>query len=441
LILDTLAGGNSTRRRATMPRASDGPTGVRKKRDGLWQWNAYTTKVKLRCRSCNQLNDPDEVAELDGYCTNLDCIAPPYQLERVVVPGRVYGTAKTLNAAVAAREKFLRDKARGDRVDESRLTLGAFMRPWVESHIARNDLRDSTADLYRTIVRVYILPDPIATRRLQELRVNDFEDFYDRLRTGRNGRRPLKPKSIRNVHGLLHRAYRSAMRDRKVESNPLELAELPKIQRDPQSWGREDMLRFLKATEDDRLGPLWRLALATGMRRGELTALEWDDVRLDEPNGLGVVRINKAIVLVGNKEVAGLPKTDRSKRPTVIDPDTTAALKALRVRRNKERLAAGDVWAGTERLFAWESGHAMSPRAISDKFAQAVEKAGVPRITLHGLRHTHISLLAGTGAPVADVAKRVGHAHATTTLNVYTHVLTGADLALATAWQGIANGP
>jgi integrase len=156
---------------------------------------------------------------------------------------------------------------------------------------------------------------------------------------------------------------------------------------------------------------MWRLAATTGMRRAEIAALSWADVDLEG----GLVTLWRD------------PKTRTSKRTISVDVGTVAAMRAHRARQATERLAAGSLWLESGAVFTMEDGRAVATDYLTPVFGRKVIEAGLPVITLHGLRHAYATMLLRAGEPIRVVSQRIGHATPNITLAVYAHVLPGDD--------------
>jgi len=166
---------------------------------------------------------------------------------------------------------------------------------------------------------------------------------------------------------------------------------------------------------------LWATALDLGARRGELAALRWSDVDLDER----VVTIARNRVVVGKKIVEATPKSERSTRRVGIDVRTVAVLRRWKAAQARARMAAGPAWSGGDDpyLFSDELGQPYRPDHLSDRFAQAQAGVAAPPLTFHGLRHTSATIALDAGVPVQVVSERLGHATVSITMDVYAHVL------------------
>ncbi len=208
-----------------------------------------------------------------------------------------------------------------------------------------------------------------------------------------------------------------------LNRNPAALAVKPKQRSagsvDMRTWTADELRRFLDHVRDDRLFPAWRLAASTGLRRGELLGLRWQDVDLHA----GRVSVRQTLTTVGNKVAFGEPKTARGKRNIALDGVTIGALRTWRTQQAQERLALGPVWQDTGLVFSREDGSLIHPDTFSFWFDRHVRAADVPRIRFHDLRHTHATLALQAGVPAKVVSERLGHATVAFTLDVYSHVI------------------
>ena len=182
------------------------------------------------------------------------------------------------------------------------------------------------------------------------------------------------------------------------------------------------------ALESDRLFALWRLAAATGLRRGELAGLTWPAVDLDA--GTLIVRATR--VVVGHAVVDSGPKTEAGQRTISVDSATVAALRAHRRRQSEERLAAGPAWNGDgELLFVDELGRPIHPARMTKLLAARAAAVGLPSVRLHALRHGHATHGLTAGVPLAVMSKRLGHSSIRITADTYSHLVPELDLAAA----------
>jgi integrase len=278
----------------------------------------------------------------------------------------------------------------GTFVAPSRLTLGAFLtEQWLPT--ARAAVRPTTWTTYRIYAEAQVVP-ALGHVPLQALTAAHLNRLYaDLAEHGRrDGRGGLKPKSVRHVHVLLHKALSDAVRWGLVARNVADAADPPRVPRQERgTWSAEELRAFLEATSKDRLAAMWLLFATTGMRRSELLGLPWRAVDLEaSPGRLAVVQT--VVVLDQQPVVVAEAKTATSRRQLALDPFTTAALKAHRVRQLQERLAWGPAWTDTGLVFTREDGQVLHPEYVTKRFARLVRDAGLPPITLHGVRHSYL---------------------------------------------------
>ncbi|NLF78727.1 MAG: site-specific integrase [Chloroflexi bacterium] len=338
---------------------------------------------------------------------------------------RWVGSYKRQKEALEARNKATQDSAKGELVDARKLTLAQYLDSWTDGfdqRVADGELKPSTARGYRDHVKLHIKP-ALGFLRLQDVTTRHVDEFHKELaaKPGRKEGSTLSVNTRRHVHVTLHAALADAKRQRLIGYNPADDAVLPKAKRAPisasQVWTADELLKFLKAVQDDRLGVLWQVMGTTGLRRGEALGLRWDDVDLEH----GTLRVRDTRTSVGYEVHEGGPKSEAGKRLVPMLPATTAALKAWKARQNAERLAWGAGWQDTGHVFTRENGEPWHPDRISKLFARAVADAKVPRMRLHDLRHGFATYHIANGTQAKHLQKLMGHSRIGVTLDTYVH--------------------
>ena len=217
--------------------------------------------------------------------------------------------------------------------------------------------------------------------------------------------------------------------------NPADDVEFPaavKHDRVLSAWNSTQLKTFLTSTDGDRLRPLWLLYATTGARRGELLGLTWDDVDLTA----ATITIRRGLVPVGYTVAVSEPKTEAGRRTIAVPAGVCGVLRRHKAAQKAEKMASRDVW-GKDRpeglgdldlVFTNEIGRELHPDRVSKLFEHAVTKSKQPRISLHGLRHTHatIALIEGK-QPVSVVSRRLGHSKTSVTLDFYAHAMPRDD--------------
>jgi integrase len=343
---------------------------------------------------------------------------------------------RTTKAGFATRqlaEKAMREAIRaaehGQHVKHSTRTVSEFLNDWLVAMEGR--MRRSTWSSYRDYRDAYVNP-VIGLSSLQELTPVRLNLLYSQLlKNGRkkkteNSEDGLAPKTVRNVHVMLRRALRDAVRWGYLPVNPAENAEPPTgHSRKRTVWTAEELKRFIQHCQGDRFYALWLLAVTTGLRRGELAGLRLCDVDLAD------AKITPAVprVVVDGYAEESEPKTARGYRRLSLDPLTVAALRKHVLQWTSERAEFGDT--ARQLLFCWPDGSSMHPQTITDRFKGLAAAAGLPPIRLHDVRHSYATAALAAGVHPKIVSERLGHASVAFTLQTYSHVLEGMDSAAA----------
>jgi integrase len=335
--------------------------------------------------------------------------------------------AKDAEAAVVA------DLGRGTFVRPTRVTLEAFLLDeWLPAK--RATLRPSTANSYDRMIRLYVVPALGATS-LSEVDGGMLNALYATLlahgRTEtRRGLGPgLAPKTVRNVHGVLARAFRDAVRWGRLVRNPCDAADPPRgAAPEMKAWTADELRAFTASTSSHRWAGVWALMATTGMRRGEVLGLRWSDVNLE----VGTVTIRSTRIRYGTTITTSTPKTARGNRTISVGPAAVTALRAWKRTQSQDRLLMGSDWQNLDDLVVTiADGSAPNPEAFSNLFGDLAKRAGLPAIRLHDLRHSYATAALAAGVPVKVVSQRIGHADITVTLKVYAHVMPGDDASAA----------
>ena len=308
-------------------------------------------------------------------------------------------------------------------VGEARdLTVGHYLSDWLVS-LSRGGLEPTTLTWYRSAILRHIIP-VLGSMRLVNLSPQTIETFLaEKAMKGRlDGRGGLGPASVRRLQVTLHKALDAAVRKGLLTRNPADLAKSPKVPRIDATaavWTPDGLAEFVVATSQDRLGGVWRMAAMTGLRRSELCGLTWPDVDLDN----GIISVRRAAVVVDGRRHLKSPKTPASRRAVELDSGTVQALREWRARQLQERLRAGEVWHDGEWVVTDELGAPVHPDWLSNLFTRRAKAAGLPRITIRQLRHSHATALLRAGAHPKVVQERLGHSSIRVTLDVYSAVL------------------
>ena len=341
--------------------------------------------------------------------------------------------------AEALLVQLLHERDTGVERPVGKLTVASFLDRWLVDYVEPN-LAPKTCVSYRDVVRVHLVP-ALGSLDLVALRPSHIQSLYSRLlQSGRSDRRGgLSPRSVLRYHQILHAALHQAVRWQLLVRNPADAVEPPRpARRELRATTAEQARAVMAAADETSIGPFVRLALLTGMRRGELLGLRWADVDLEA----GAVHIQQTAQRIsGQGIVFRQPKTRLSRRSVALSPDAVAALRRHRVRQAEARFLAGPAYADRDLVFATGLGTPLEPGNLRRTWLGVARAAGIPGLRLHDLRHAHATLMLGQGVHPKVVSERLGHASVNITLDTYSHVLPGLQEAAAAALDSILAEP
>lgn len=232
--------------------------------------------------------------------------------------------------------------------------------------------------------------------------------------------RGLSPSTVRRVHAALHRALGQAVRWRLATVNVADLADPPQlVRKDMAALTPVEVRSLLDASGRERLDALFTVAVTAGLRRGELLALRWSDTDLDH----GSIRVMGSLARARGKGLAITnPKTSRSRRRVELTATAVEALRRHKEAQAAERLAAGPLWRDRDLVFANRQGGFLSVKEIYASYHRVLDRAGVPRLRFHDLRHTAATLMLSRGMHPKVASEMLGHSSIAITLDLYSHV-------------------
>jgi integrase len=293
-------------------------------------------------------------------------------------------------------------------------TVEQFLEYWLEDvHKAKIRLR--TYESYRNILNNHLLPD-LGHIRLQRLTAQHVQSLY-----AKKQKEGLSAGSIGVVHAVLHKALDHAKRIKLVVNNVCDDVELPKREvHEIQPLTPDQALMFLQKVREHHLETLLTLALATGMRKGEILGLRWQDIDFEQ-GSLQVRRTLFYMAHYGFKE--GEPKTAKSRRKIALPQFVIDSLKRHRTIQLEARLQAGSAWIDRDLVFPNSNGDFLQPMTLFNHFSKLLKEIGLPHIRFHDLRHSAATLLLSMGVPLKVVQELLGHSNFSMTANIYAHVL------------------
>ncbi len=323
---------------------------------------------------------------------------------------KTYRTRKEAEVALAA---WITEVERGTALEPSKVTVGGLLEQWLTG-VAKHNVKATTLEDYEATIRVHILPT-LGSVLLQRLTAAQVQAFYaTKLDAG------ASPRTVQLCHLRLSQALKQAVAWGLVAHNVCANVKPPRVvYKRSETWTPEEAQAFLSVAAADGLHPLWLLALSTGMRRGELLGLRWRDLDLDRRS----LSVRQCVVIHKGAALIEEPKTSSARRVVKLPAEAVEALREHRRRQVERRLCVGSLWEDHDLVFCTRLGRPLNPNNVARSYTRLVAIAGVPRIRLHDLRHTHATWLLKAGQPVKVVSERLGHAKVSITLDTYAHVL------------------
>lgn len=326
-------------------------------------------------------------------------------------------THPTRREAEAHLGQLLASGAAGGIIPTTRRRLGEYLESWLGDYAA-GAVSPVTLARYRSIVHVHLVP---ALGHIPILRLTPqaLQGYLSRkLAKG------LSSTTMHHHYRLLHGALKHAVRWNLLPRNPAEMVDPPRRQKQEMHvWDEEQVRLFLaEAKRSSPHHPLYLAAILTGMRQGELLGLRWKDVDL----AVGVASVQQTFYQLGRQQIFKAPKTPTARRTVVLPSALVDELRRLNDRQAGLRRFFGGRYIDHDLIFCQSNGRPLrANNLVRRDFRRIIERAGLPRIRFHDLRHTHATHLLKDGAHPKVVQERLGHSSPAFTLHVYSHVLPG----------------
>lgn len=337
-------------------------------------------------------------------------------LGKDAVTGRRIERAETFPTKREARAALVRWQAeveQGAYVHRSTRTVGDLFRYWLDTHVD-GVKRETTADRYHSTVEKHLMP-ALGAIQLQKLTPPQVQQFYAAKRAQGLGDRELV-----NCHQRLSQALKVAVRLGLVARNVCDAVTPPRYEHAPKAtWSRDELARFLDAAQSSSYGPIWLMFALSGMRRSEVLGLRWQDINAAD----GTMNVSQTYVAIHAKMVVSAPKTRAGRRIITLEPVLLDALRDHRLRQAEHKLSLGSAYCDHGLVFASEAGTPIQARNLYRQYEALVKQAGVPRIGIHGIRHTVATLAIASGQDIRTLADLLGHAKTSITTDIYAHVL------------------
>ncbi|GAJ38945.1 site-specific integrase [Saccharococcus caldoxylosilyticus] len=324
-----------------------------------------------------------------------------------------FGPFRTKTEAKKELLKIKNQVDDGSYFKESTEDFSMFMERWFNTSYKRT-VEITTAKSREYVIRNHIMKY-FQHKKINEITTFDIDSFYvDKLDSGYSG------AYIRQMHNLLNQAFDQAVRWSLIKVNPVKNAKPPKVKSEEKiTWTVDEVNRFLNLIKNSSTEIPYLLAIFTGMRRGEVLGLKWDDVDFENKK----IRIKRSLCFVSGKGlIFKEPKTKKSKRQISISQHVVNVLKKHKQKQEFQKEKLGTQYQDNNLIVCTDDGKPLDPRNLLRQFYRLIEEANVPRISFHDLRHTHATILMQQGENPKVVSDRLGHSRVGITLDLYSHV-------------------
>ena len=326
------------------------------------------------------------------------------QVQRSITGKTQKEVAQKLKAATAAIDA-------GTYQPTVKMTLSQWLDIWEKDYLG--GVKPRTVDSYKSVIKNHLKP-AMGAVRLDSLNAHTIQSFYNGLE--------LSPKSVKNVHGILHKALQQAVTNRYIPFNPADACVLPRVvKHEIKPLDEAQISLFLEAIKGHRYEHLYTVTLFTGMREGEALGLTWDCVDLNK----GQIIINKQLQKVRGTggEYQLVPTKNSKGRSITPAPFVLSVLKRVKAQQTMWKLCCGEYWEDDMGLvFTDEWGHHLCAQTVYLHFKQIAASIGLPEARFHDLRHSYAVAAIRAGDDIKTVQENLGHATASFTLDVYGHV-------------------
>lgn len=317
-----------------------------------------------------------------------------------------YGVAESRSLAERAKSQAVADRDRGLLPMPNRITLNDWLPKWLDGK--ELNLAPKTIANYRYLTQRHLSP-LLGAKRLQELKPSDVRSAYHTL-----AQQGFSRSLLHQVRVILKGALQEALLDEIVARNVAEVARLPSFKRTKaaRALSPDEARQFLATAHQQRLGVLFEFVIATGLRRGEVCALQWRHLDLDA----GMLRVRENLTVVNGKATLGAPKTESGSRDLHLAPETLQLLRQHRTRQ------AAELTLPSAYVFTNRAGERLYPDSLTKISGRIASSSGLGHVRFHDLRHTYASLMLSQGVPMEVVSEKLGHSRPSTTADIYRHI-------------------
>ncbi|QIZ07625.1 site-specific integrase [Priestia megaterium] len=319
-------------------------------------------------------------------------------------------------------EKYLKQLNainKGTYFEPSEITLSEYLDYWLENHAKPNTAK-RTYENYQYMINLHLKP-VLGHINISKLQPSHLQEYYaQKLSNGKIDEGGLSAQSVKHHHRLIFKALKDAVKWQLIVRNVAEAVTPPKTRKvEMQTWDNEQVKVFLEVSKDSPYYQIFLTAINTGMRRGEVLGLRWQDIDFDN----NMIYVRQSLQEVKKEGLTFKePKSGKS-RSISITPSLTKEFKKIYKLQLEHKLLLGQGYHDLDLVFAQKNGKPIQPTEMARNYRKMVDKSGLPYIRFHDLRHTHATLLLQQGVHPKVVSERLGHSTIGITMDTYTHVL------------------
>ena len=364
-----------------------------------------------------------------------------YDLPVDSLTGKRRQKSQTIRGTKRDAERALREiissVEQGSYIKPNKITLGDWLRQWLKDYASMNTT-SRTQESYLSIVERHLIT-ALGRVPIAELHAQQIQNYYaEKISKGRaDGKGGLSARSVIYHHRILSKALSYAVKMGVVIRNVANDAEPPRADRKiMNTLSLEEIKRFLDTASKTEYYAFFATLLYTGLRRGELLILRWRNLDLEKAKLMVVESGHK---LDNGNYIVKEPKTTNSRRTVVLPNSLVELLKAYRADQELLRVQLGVTQNADDFVFIRPDGSPINPNAVTLAFHRIIKKAGLKKIRLHDLRHTHATMMLQANVNPKIVSERLGHANIGITLDIYSHVLPGMQEAAVEKFDQLFN--
>lgn len=306
------------------------------------------------------------------------------------------------------------EQRQGTLATGPRQTVQQFLEHWLEN-VHRYRVRLNTYRIYRQLLNGHVFP-ALGHIQLQKLSPQRVQELY-----AQKQKEGYAAETVRGIHRMLHRAFEDAVKWNLVASNVCDKVTQPRpVEFEQHPLTKEQAKQLLGVAKEGRLEALLTLAVATGMRRGELIGLRWVDIDFEQK----ILWVRHTVNRAGKSGIIeNAPKTEKSKRKINLPAFVLDALERHRAKQEEMRREAGAAWKEQDIVFSNTLGGFTEASNFELRYKKMLQKAGLPNIRFHDLRHSAATILLEMNVNPKQVQELLGHSSIIITMDRYSHVL------------------